>query len=84
VSYEELRLNSQPLLEDAQLYLLIVNAFRLNNEFDDLIREGYSQDSFYADEGKWSKDNQTNAKAWHFWRLGRLCVIASHETLSSD
>jgi hypothetical protein len=42
------------LLEDAQLKLLNVNAMWLNHEFADLIREGYSQDSFYGDEGEWT------------------------------
>jgi hypothetical protein len=48
----DLRRKSQQVLEDAQLYLLIVIAFRLSHEFVDLISEGYSQDSFYGDEGE--------------------------------
>jgi hypothetical protein len=54
-SYRELRRKFQPLLEDAQLNLLIVNALRLSHELDDLIREGYSQDSFQGDEGEWTR-----------------------------
>jgi hypothetical protein len=48
--------NNQPLLNDEQLNLMIVNALRLSYEFGDLIREGYSQDSFYEDEGERAKD----------------------------
>jgi hypothetical protein len=39
------------MFEEAQLNLPIVNALQLSPEFADLIREGYSQDSFYGDEG---------------------------------
>jgi hypothetical protein len=39
------------MLEDAQLNLLTVHALRLSHKFDNLILEGYSQDSFYGDEG---------------------------------
>jgi hypothetical protein len=70
-SYEELRRKSKPLLGDAQLNLLLVNTLRLNNEFVDLICEGYSQDSFYWDEGEWTKDSRIEAKFWYFWRLDR-------------
>jgi hypothetical protein len=48
-SDRELRRKSQLLFEDAQLNLLTVNASQLSHEFADLIREGYSQDSFYGD-----------------------------------
>jgi hypothetical protein len=34
------------MLEDAQLNLMTVIASRMSHEFADLIREGYSQDSF--------------------------------------
>jgi hypothetical protein len=51
-SDQELRRKSQLLFEDAHLNLLIVNALQLSHEFADLIREGYSQDSFYGDEGE--------------------------------
>jgi hypothetical protein len=54
--YRELRRKSQLLLEDAHLNLMTVNALHLSHEFADLIREGYSQDSFYGDEGEWTKD----------------------------
>jgi hypothetical protein len=50
------------MLEDAQLNLVIVNALRLNHELADLIREGYSQDSFYWDEGEWTKDSRIDAR----------------------
>jgi hypothetical protein len=79
VSYEELRRKSQPLLEDAQLNLLNVNALRLNHEFADLIREGYSQDSFYGDEGEWTKDSRIKARVGYFWRLDRPCVPRNSE-----
>jgi hypothetical protein len=51
-----------------------VNALRLSREFADLIREGYSQYSFYGDEGEWTKDTRIEATTNHFWRLDRLCV----------
>jgi hypothetical protein len=44
----ELRRKSQLMFEDAQLNLLTVNALQLYPEFVDLIREWYSQDSFYG------------------------------------
>jgi hypothetical protein len=50
-SDRELRRKSQVLFEDAQLKLLTINALQLSPKFADLIREGYSQDSFYGDEG---------------------------------
>jgi hypothetical protein len=65
-SDEELRRNSQPLLEDAQLKSMNVNALRLSHEFDDLVREGGFQDSFYGDEGEWTKDRWIKAQAWYF------------------
>jgi hypothetical protein len=34
---------------------------QLSLEFADLIREGYSQDSFYGDEGEWTKDSRIQA-----------------------
>jgi hypothetical protein len=47
-SYQGLRRKNQLMFEDAQLNLLTVNALQLSHEFADLIREGYSQDSFYG------------------------------------
>jgi hypothetical protein len=38
------------MLEDAHLNLFTINASQLSHELADLIREGYSQDSFYGDE----------------------------------
>jgi hypothetical protein len=67
------------LLEDAQLHLPIVNALRLSLEFSDLIREGYSQDSFYGDEGEWTKDSRIEAIAGYFWHLYRMCVPRNSE-----
>jgi hypothetical protein len=49
------------MLEDAQLNLLTVSALQLSHEFADLIRERYSQDSFYGDEGEWIKDSRMEA-----------------------
>jgi hypothetical protein len=58
---------------------MIVNALRLSVEFVDLIREVYSQDSFNGDEGEWTKDSRTEAIAWYFRRLDRLCVPRNFE-----
>jgi hypothetical protein len=55
---------------------MIVNALHLSPEVADLIREGYSQDSFYGDEGEWAKDNRIEAIAGYFWRLDRLFYSA--------
>jgi hypothetical protein len=52
---------------------MTVNALRLSHEFADLIREGYSQDSFYGDEGEWTKESRIEARAGYFWRLDRVC-----------
>jgi hypothetical protein len=48
-SNRELRRKFQPLLEDAQLNLLAVNALQRSREFANLIHQGYSQVSFYVD-----------------------------------
>jgi hypothetical protein len=64
--YRELRRKSQLLFGDAQLNLLIVNALQLSHEFVDLIPEGYSQDSFYGDEGEWTKDSRIEARDGYF------------------
>jgi hypothetical protein len=65
-SDRELRRKSELLFEDAQLNLLIVNALQLSLEFGDLIREGYSQDSFYRDEGEWTTDCRIEARDGYF------------------
>jgi hypothetical protein len=79
-SDRELRRKSQLLLEDAQLNLMTVKALRLSPEFVDLIRGGYSQDSFYGDEGEKTKDkNRIEAKYGYFWRLNRLCIPQNSE-----
>jgi hypothetical protein len=78
-SYADLRRMSQPLLEDAQLNLLILNALRLSLEFADLICDGYSQDSFYGDEGEGTKDSRIEANARYFCRLDRLRVPRNSE-----
>jgi hypothetical protein len=78
-SGRELRRKSQLLFEDAQLNLMTVNALHLSHEFADLIREGYSQDSFYGDDGEWTKDSRIEARAGYFWRLDRLCIPRNSE-----
>jgi hypothetical protein len=75
----ELRRKSHMLLEDAQLNLMTVNALQLSLEFADLIREGYSQDSSYGDEGEWTKDSRIEARVGYFWRLDRLCIPRKSE-----
>jgi hypothetical protein len=65
-SDRELRRKSLLLFENAQLNLPTVNALLLSPEFADLIREGYSQDSFYGDEGQWTKDSRIEARAGYF------------------
>jgi hypothetical protein len=67
------------MLQDAQLNLMTVNALPLNPELIDLIREGYSQDSFYGDEGKWTKDSRIGARDGYFWRLDHLCIPRNSE-----
>jgi hypothetical protein len=78
-SKANLRRKSPPLLEDAYLNLLVVNALRLSLEFADLTREGYSQDSFYGDEGELTKDSRIEAKVGYFWHLNCLCVSRNFE-----
>jgi hypothetical protein len=73
----DLRRKSMPRLKDAHLSLLTVNALRLSPEFVDFIRVGYSQDSFYGDEGEWTKESRIEARYGYFWRLGRLCSTFS-------
>jgi hypothetical protein len=80
-SYEELRQKSQPLLEDAQLNLMTFTALRLSPEFAYLIREGYSQDSFYGDEREWTKDSRIEAIVGTF---GVSITFVFRGTLSSD
>jgi hypothetical protein len=46
-----LRRKSKSFLDDAQLTLMIVDDLGQSLEFVDLIREGYSQESFYGGEG---------------------------------
>jgi hypothetical protein len=70
----ELQRKPQLLLEDAQVNLMTVYALQLSHEFVDLIHEGHSQDSFYGDEGEWTKDSRIETKARYFWRLNRLCI----------
>jgi hypothetical protein len=79
-SDRELRGKSQPLLEDAPLKLLVINALRISHEFIDLICEGYSQDWFhYGDEGEWRKDSRIEAIVGCFSRLNRLCIPRNSE-----
>jgi hypothetical protein len=58
---------------------MTVNALQLSPKFAYLIREGCSQDSFYGDEGEWTKDSRIYAKARYFWRLDRLCIPRNSE-----
>jgi hypothetical protein len=60
---------------------MTVNASHLTPEFVDLIREGYSQDSFYGDEGEWTKDSRIEARAEYF---GVLIAFLFRGTMSSD
>jgi hypothetical protein len=62
------------LIEDAQLNLMTVIALQLSLEFANLVREGYYQESFYGDEGEWTKDSRIEARARYFWNLDRLCI----------
>jgi hypothetical protein len=52
---------------------------QLSPELADLIREGYSQDWFYRDEGEWTKDSRIEAIDGYFWRLDRLCIPQNSE-----
>jgi hypothetical protein len=54
------------MFEDAHLNLMTVNALQLSHEFADLIREGYSQDSFYGDEGERTKYSRIEARLGYF------------------
>jgi hypothetical protein len=67
------------LLEDAPVNLMTAKALQLSPEFVNIICEGYSQDSFYGDEGEWTKDSRIEAKAGYFWRLDRLCIPHNSE-----
>jgi hypothetical protein len=58
---------------------MTVNALHLSHEFADLIRERYSQDSFYGDEGEWTKNSRIEAIAGYFWRIDRLCIPGNCE-----
>jgi hypothetical protein len=80
-SDRDLRRKSMLLLEDAHLYVMTVNALQLSHESADLIREGYSQDSFYGDEGEWTKHNRIEAIAGYF---SASIAFVSRGTLSSD
>jgi hypothetical protein len=58
---------------------MTVNASQLSHEFADLIREEYSQDSFYGDEGEWTNYSRIEATARYYWRLDRLCIPRNFE-----
>jgi hypothetical protein len=78
----DLRRKSQPLLlKDAQSNSMIVNELRLNLGFDDLIREGYSQDSFHRDEVERTHDSRIEAIDGYFWPLDRLCCVPQNSEL---
>jgi hypothetical protein len=51
---------------------MIFNVLQLSHEFDDLVREGYSKDSFYGDDNEWTRDNRIENRAGNFSRLDRL------------
>jgi hypothetical protein len=70
---------SHLLFEDAHLSLMEINALQLSLGFADLIREGYSQDSFYGDEGELTKDSRIEARDGYFWRLDCLCIPRNSE-----
>jgi hypothetical protein len=57
-----LRRKSEPLFDDVQLNLPNLNTLRLSHKFVDPTREGYSQYSFYGDEGAWTKDSRIEAR----------------------
>jgi hypothetical protein len=65
------------MLTDAPLNSMIVSALRLSLEIANLIREGYSQCSFYGDAVEWTKDNRIEAKVGYFWYL-------DHEFMGSE
>jgi hypothetical protein len=75
----KLRLQSQSMLNDAQLNLTMVYALRLSHELVDLSRQGDFQDMFYGDESGWTRNNQINARDVYFWRLDRFCVLRQCE-----
>jgi hypothetical protein len=80
-SYANLRRKSQPVLNDAQLNLMNVNALWLSHEFAHLIREAYSQDSSYGDECEWTKNSRIKNKDGYF---GVSIAFMSRGTMSSD
>jgi hypothetical protein len=67
------------MFKDAHLNLVIVNALQLSPKFADFIRKGYSQDSFYGDEGEWTRNIRIEARDGYFWRLDRLCIPRNSE-----
>jgi hypothetical protein len=58
---------------------MTINALQLSHELADLICEGYSQDSFYGDEGEWTKDSPIEAIDRYVWCLNRLCISRNSE-----
>jgi hypothetical protein len=58
---------------------MTVNALQLSPRFADLIREGYSQDSFYGDEGERTRDSRVEVKDGFFWHLNRVCIPQNSE-----
>jgi hypothetical protein len=67
------------MFEDTQINLLTCHALQLGLEFDDLIREGYSQYLFYGDEGEWTKDLKIEAEVGYFLCVNRLCIPRNFE-----
>jgi hypothetical protein len=70
------------LLKDALLNSMIVNALRLSHEFVDLVREGYTQYSFYGNKGECTKDSRIEAKTGYIF--GVSIAFVSRGTLSCD
>jgi hypothetical protein len=69
-----LRRNSQSLLNDAHLHSMSFDKLRMISEVTDLIREGHFKYSFYGEECEWTKDSQIEARRVHsahgyFWRM---------------
>jgi hypothetical protein len=57
----------------ARLHSSTVNVLRSYPEFGAQVRLGYTvKDSFYEDEGEWTKCRQIVTKDGCFWRHGRL------------
>jgi hypothetical protein len=72
-----LRWKSQSWLKDPQFNLLTLIAMRLSHDFADLIRDGYSLDSFHGGQ-------ETFGMEPYMVTFGALVAFVSRGTLSSD